>query len=199
MKEMKYMVICPQCNRAFDCRQGILLDGELVCPDCGQDNHEYVWTFNPANDKDCKDTDTRNMKRYPDFIPNDWRDCYELPLHIDNYCVYASDKNHTPSLSNFNIRFDDHGNFVEGEVERIKKIISIINGEIESDFDSDWSVDEDEPAQINYKGGHQFLVRGWGHLTGIGNAMNLPVEIAEKMQDGFISYIINRLNGAKNY
>lgn len=139
------------------------------------------------------------MKRYPDFIPNDWRDCYELPLHIDDYCVYASDKDHTSSLSNFNIRFDDHGNFVEGEVERIKKIISIINGEIESDFDSDWSVDEDEPVQINYKGEYQFLVRGWGHLTGSGNAMNLPVEIAEKMQDGFISYIINRLNGTKNY
>lgn len=31
MKEMKYRVICPQCNRAFDCRQGILLDGKLVC------------------------------------------------------------------------------------------------------------------------------------------------------------------------
>lgn len=196
---MKYRVICPQCNKAFDSRQGILLDGKLVCPDCGQDNHGYVWTFNPANDEDCKDTDTRDMKRYPDFIPNDWRDCYELPLHIDDYCVYAFDKDHTSSLSNFNIRFDDHGNFVEGEVERIKKIISIINGEIESDFDPDWSVDEDEPVQINYKGEYQFLVRGWGHLTGSGNAMNLPVEIAEKMQDGFISYIINRLNGTKNY
>ena len=69
---------------------------------------------------------------------------------------------------------------------------------MESDFESYWSVDENEPVQINYKGEYQFLVRGWGHLTGSGDAMNLPVEIAEKMQDGFITYIINRLNGLKN-
>lgn len=71
------------------------------------------------------------------------------------------------------------------------------NGEIESDFEPEWSTDENEPAQINYKGEYQFLVMGWGHLTGCGNAMNLPAEIAEKMQDGFIAYIINRLNNVK--
>lgn len=138
------------------------------------------------------------MKRYPNFIPTDWSDCYKLPLHLSKYSSHAYDSHNTMSLSSFNYKYDDNGDYAKGEIERVKKIISIINGEMESDFEPYWPVDEYEPVQINYKGGHQFLVRGWGHLTGRGAAMKLPVEIAEKMQDGFITYIINRLNGVKN-
>lgn len=130
------------------------------------------------------------VKRYPDFIPNDWTKCYKLPLHLDSYCLYAFDKDNTIALSDFDV-YDDE------DLERVAKIVSTINGEIESEFDPDWTIDKNDPVQINYKGKHQFLVRGWGHLTGSGNAMNLPEEIAEKIQDAFIEYILNRLNKIK--
>lgn len=129
------------------------------------------------------------MKRYPKFIPNDWRDCYKLPLHLDSYYLYAFDKDNTTALSFLDV-YDDN----EHEERVVTKIVSIINGEIESDFDPDWTIDKDDPVQINYKGEHQFLVRGWGYLTGSGNAMNLPEEIAIKIQDAFIEYILRRLN-----
>lgn len=135
------------------------------------------------------------VKRYPDFIPEDWTDCYELPLHLDKYGSYAYDSHDTMSLSSFNYKYDDNGDYAKGEIERVEKIISIINGEIESDFDPDWSVDEDDDTIVDYKGNAQFSVRGWGHLTGSGNAMNLPEELAVKMQDGFIRHIIDKLNG----
>lgn len=45
-----------------------------------------------------------------------------------------------------------------------------------------------------YDGKFHFLVRGWGYLTGCGG-LNLPKDLAAKMQDGFIEYILDRLNG----
>lgn len=146
---------------------------------------------------DCDDKHN-DVKKYPNFVPKKWTDCYELPLYLSKDGNYAYDNHDTMSLSSFNYKYDDCDNYINGEEERIKKIVAIINGDVESNFDPDWSVDEDDVCRINYKGEYQFLVRGWGHLTGSGNAMNLPVEIAEKMQDEFITYIINRLNGAKN-
>lgn len=197
MKEMKlkYRVICPVCSKPFDSRVGYLLNGRLVCPECRPTQYG-TWVSCPPDEVDRVD-ERNDMKRYPDFIPENWTDCYELPLHISKYGSYAYDSHDTMALSSFKYRYNDDGDYAEGEIERVEKIISIINGEIESDFEPAWSVDEHEPARINYKGEYQFLVRGWGHLTGCGNAMNLPVEIAEKMQDGFIAYIVARLNNAQ--
>lgn len=199
MKSLKYRAICPQCNNVFDSRYGKLLLGKLVCPDCGPTKYN-TWLSYSSNDKCDKEGNikSKEIKQYPDFIPKDWRDCYQLPIHLTPYYSFAMDKNSTPALSNFNIKYDNRGDYVKGEEERIKKIVAIINGEIESDFDPDWSISENDSVEIQYKGEYQFLVRGWRHLTGCG-AMSLPIKIAEKMQDGFITYIINRLNGAKNY
>ena len=192
MKEMKYRAICPVCNKSFDSRNGYLLNGKLICHECRPTQYN-TWISYP-DDVDC-DTGCNDMKRYPDFVPEDWTDCYELPLHLDKYGSYAYDCHDTMSLSSFNYKYDDCGDYVEGEIERVEKIISIINGEIESDFDPDWSVDEDDDTIVDYKGNVQFAVRGWGHLTGSGHAMNLPEELAVKMQDGFIHYIVDKLNG----
>ena len=26
-------------------------------------------------------------RQYPDFVPNNWIECYKLPLHFSDYCL----------------------------------------------------------------------------------------------------------------
>lgn len=84
------------------------------------------------------------------------------------------------------------GTHTETDKERINHLIDIINGKCPTDYEAKWTVGDDV-LEIYYKGKFQFLVRGWGHLTGCGG-LNLPGDLAAKMQDGFIAYILNKLN-----
>lgn len=97
------------------------------------------------------------------------------------------------ALSSFDLVYDENGDFASGEKERINHIIDIINGECPTDYEAKWTAGDDV-TEIYYKGKFQFLVRGWGRLTGCGG-LNLPEDLAAKMQDGFITYILNKLNG----
>lgn len=113
---------------------------------------------------------------------NKWKDIWKLPLVKFDYINYVHSSNGVTALSHFR---DDYDNAI------INKIVSIINGEINSDFLPEWKA---KGCEIFYRGEYAFCVRGWGHLIGIGG-LHLPVDIAEKIQDGFISYILSRLNG----
>lgn len=201
MKDLKYRVICPLCGKVFDSREGELLDGKLVCPDCFKDYRQYtIWGgYGGSNQDEDNETNAKELekKQYPNFVPKDWTECYKLPLHFALYGIYAFDADGGMALSCFNYKYDERGNYMAGETERIKHIVDIINGEKPSDFEPEWELDENKTCQINYKGEFQFLVRGWGHLTGCGG-LNLPGELAAEMQDGFINYILDRLNGG-NY
>lgn len=201
MKDLKYRAICPLCGKAFDSREGELLDESLVCPDCFKDYRHYtIWNgCDGSNQDEDNETNAKELekKQYPNFVPKDWTECYKLPLHLVLYGCYAFDADGDMALSCFNYKYDERGNYMAGEEERIKHIVDIINGEKPSDFEPEWELDENETCQINYKGEFQFLVRGWGHLTGCGG-LNLPAELAAEMQDGFINYILDRLNGG-NY
>lgn len=196
--KLKYRVICPLCGKAFDSREGELLDGKLVCPDCFKDCGQYVtWSaYNGSNQDKNNEANTKELekKQYPEFVPKNWTDCYKMPLHLDKYGVFAWDAEGNMALSDFNYKYDERGNFLPGEWERIKHIIDVINGNCPSDFNSEWKLSDIESCAINYNGEYQFLVRGWGHLTGCGG-LNLPEDLAAKIQDEFIDYIINRLNG----
>ena len=194
-KELKYRVICPLCSKSFDSRDGKLSpDGKVVCQEC-YDHFGFgtymVWVADYPEDEM---TEKKQYKQYPEFVPKDWSECYKLPLHLDDYCVYAWDAENGMALSNFNLKYDEEGNYLHGEQERIKHIIDVINGDCSSDFEPEWDISNDEPCKITYKGKQQFLVRGWGHLTGCGG-LNLPEKLASEMQDGFIDYILGRLNG----
>lgn len=147
-------------------------------------------------DEDDSEIDEKEYKKsqYPEFVPKSWKDCYKLPLHLDDYCVFAWDANGNMALSCFNLKYDEKGNYLLGEPERIKHIINVINGDCAPIFDSKWKLSDDESCAITYDGEKQFLVRGWGHLTGCGG-LNLPEELAAKMQDEFINYILDKLNG----
>ena len=194
-KDLKYRAICPLCGKSFDSRdEKFSPDGKVVCHEC-YDRFGFrtymVWGGDyPEDEKSEK----KPYEHYPKFVPKDWRDCYKLPLHLDDYCVYAWDAENGMALSNFNLKYDEEGNYLHGEQERIKHIIDVINGDCSSDFEPEWDISNDEPCKITYKGKQQFLVRGWGHLTGCGS-LNLPAKLAAEIQDGFINYIIDKLNG----
>lgn len=200
-KDLRYRAICPMCNRAFNSNFGNLVDGKLVCPICSAKHSHYNEYF-PLGDLIIPEINGMNSEfseeeykrpQYPEFVPKDWTECYKLPLHLDKYCVYAWDADDGTALSNFNLKYDESGNYLHGEEERIKHIIDVINGNCPSDFDPEWDISNDDPCKITYKGKQQFLVRGWGHLTGCGG-LNLPEKLASEMQDGFINYILDRLN-----
>ena len=113
-----------------------------------------------------------------------WEDVWKLPLDKFEYYDYIHSSNGVLACSNF--RYD-----WASDAAMINKIVSIINGEIDSDFLPEWKADG---CEILYQGEYAFCVRGWGHLIGIGG-LHLSVDIAKKIQDGFISYILSRLNG----
>lgn len=199
-KELKYRVICPLCGKSFDSRDGKLSpDGKVVCPECYE--HFGFATnifptydvYNVDNADKQPEAEDFEKNQYPNFVPKDWTECYRLPLHLDDYCVFAWDADGGMALSSFQLKYDEEGNYLPGERERIKHIIDVINGDCSSDFESEWKL-SDDPCKITYKGEYQFLVRGWGHLIGCG-ALNLPTKLAAEMQDGFINYILDRLNG----
>lgn len=197
-KELKYRVICPLCSKSFDSRDGKLSpDGKVVCQEC-YDHFgfaTYIWTTYEGYNADKQlEAEDFEKNQYPNFVPKDWSECYKLPLHLDDYCVYAWDVENCVALSNFNLKYDEEGNYLHGEQNRIKHIIDVINGDCSSDFEPEWDISNDDPCKITYKGKQQFLVRGWGHLTGCGG-LNLPEKLASEMQDGFIDYILDRLNG----
>lgn len=118
--------------------------------------------------------------------PTKWEDVWELPLSKYEYVDYVDSSNGVLTLSHFK----DEWTFDEDDAA-INKIVSIINGEMDSDFLPEWEADG---CDILYQGAYAFCVRGWGYLTGTGG-LNLPEGDAEKIQDEFISYILSRLNG----
>lgn len=123
------------------------------------------------------------MEKGKDYS-NKWKDIWKLPLVKFDYIDFIQSSNGVLALSYFR---DDWAS----NTTMINKIVSIINGEINSDFLPEWKADG---CEISYQGEYAFCVRGWGHLIGIGG-LNLSIDDAEKIQDGFISYILSRLNG----
>ena len=136
----------------------------------------------------------RHKRQYLNSVPNNWTECYKLPLHLDDYCSYAWDVDGNMALSAFDLVYDEHDDFAPGEKERINHIIDIINGECPTDYEAKWTTGDDV-TEIYYDGKFQFLVRGWGYLTGCGG-LNLPEDLAAKIQDEFIAYILGKLNGS---
>ena len=136
----------------------------------------------------------RYKRQYPNSVPKNWTEYYRLPLHLDDYCLYAWDVDGNMALSAFNLVYDEHDDFAPGEKERINHIIDIINDECPTDYEAKWTTGDDV-TEIYYDGKFQFLVRGWGYLTSCGG-LNLPKDLAAKIQDEFIEYILGKLNGS---
>lgn len=115
---------------------------------------------------------------------NKWKDIWKFPLSKLDDLDYVYSSNGVLAVSNFKDEWS-----LEDTV--INKIVSIINGDIESDFLPEWQA---IGCDIFYQREYAFSVRGWGYLIS-SRELSLSTDIAKKIQDGFISYILSRLNG----
>ena len=115
----------------------------------------------------------------------DWKDVYQWPLRKDEYGHYAFSKNGTMAITfNFNIN----------DMKFMEKFVAIVNGEKENEKTAgQWRADG---VDIYCNDIPVCCVRGWGYLTGVGG-LHLPIEEAIKIQDGFVNYILGRLNNRK--
>ena len=128
-----------------------------------------------------------------------WKDVYKFPLHNEDYCpfmVMTADGERAfdfewPAWENY-----DKTDRVSDETQT--KIISKLNGEnviIEDFYNFSYNNAGDIYAYSSKtnKNKHIMMIRGWGYLTGCG-ALNLPNEVAAKIQDDFGQYIVETLN-----
>lgn len=105
-----------------------------------------------------------------------FEDVYLLPISIDEFCPIHIKSNN--NITTFNIISDD--------MELVKDILSVINGESDKKFeDVEY---QDEIIKVNGK--KIFLIRGWGHLTG---TLQLDPNNAIKIQDDFCNWMIKKL------
>ena len=119
----------------------------------------------------------------------DWRDVWELPLHLDEFDSYAFSKNGVMALT----FVDAH---TKWQILENRRIVAIINGSEESDGQHEYI--HNGYADISCDAERiVFSVRGWGYLTGTGG-LHLSEKDAARIQDNFIEYILNRLNGKNN-
>lgn len=70
------------------------------------------------------------------------------------------------------------------------KLADILNGKTDPVSSRKY---EYRAPEILLDGEVLFVVRGWGYLTGTGG-LNLPVEEANKIQDEFAEWVIEKLN-----
>lgn len=75
----------------------------------------------------------------------------------------------------------------QSDVEYLSDLIAAINGEKPGVYDA--SIDR---GRIVVDGKRVLLARGWGMLIGRG-ALNLPPDVAARIQDEFIEYCVKQL------
>ena len=55
-------------------------------------------------------------RQYPDFVPNNWTECYKLPLHLDDYGSYAWDADGNMALTFYNSLCDETVDFIKQQI-----------------------------------------------------------------------------------
>lgn len=112
----------------------------------------------------------------------DWKEVWKLPLW-DDKSGYAWDSENTMALT--------AEGYEEEDMKMMSDIVAAINGEKEFENKGGWTA---IGCDIYHNGELKFYARGWGHLTSP-SGCNLSSEEAAKTQDGFINYILEKLNG----
>lgn len=117
------------------------------------------------------------------MMDNSWKDIYRLPLKTDEFGWHYVFSDNGVMAMTFDFDIKDE-KLVDG-------IVGCLNGKHGNTV---------RPGEWNTKGcdvycgdGFVFSVRGWGHLTGCGG-LNLPHGKAVEIQDGFVEYILGKLN-----
>ena len=120
------------------------------------------------------------------------KDIYFPPFTKDKHSSWVWDANGRNFVFQFEPRFDDKGDFIEGWQALEQEIMEVVNGKTPT-FDKRFYAKD---GQIYYEGDDipVITIRGWGNLTGTGS-WNLPAEEAANIQDTFAEFLIEKLNG----
>ena len=109
-----------------------------------------------------------------------FNDIYRFPLRVCDSLVYVWTDNGVKAFNNL-VGFDKDGE------KYLNDLIAAINGDNPGVYDA-----TAENGRILVNGKKALLARGWGHLTG-GGALNLPLDVAAKIQDDFIAFCVSQL------
>jgi len=139
------------------------------------------------------------------------KDAFRPKFTVSPYAIYVFDGDGNvamnvllPCKTNNGGKLDD----TDLNARFLKYVISILNNEepepdviasdtmkhIEWYSDGGFIFTHSKATGVDIK---VFLIRGWGHLTGIGG-LHLPQEEAARLQDEFEQYIVETLNKASN-
>lgn len=113
-------------------------------------------------------------------MKKNFKDIYKLPLSVCDSHVYVWTENGVMAFNNL-------VGFEESDVEYLNNLVAAINGETPGVYNA-----EAKDGRIFVDGEKVLLARGWGYLTG-GGALNLPSDVAAKMQDDFIAFCVLQL------
>jgi hypothetical protein len=113
-------------------------------------------------------------------MKKNFKDIYKLPLSVCNSHVYVWTENGVMAFNNL-------VGFEESDVAYLNSLVAAINGDESGVYNA-----EAKGGRILVNGKKVLLARGWGHLTG-GGALNLPADVAAKMQDDFIAFCVSQL------
>lgn len=156
-----------------------------TCSDCKVNPKSFC---KKAKHAACSRTPVNDCPHFELAKVPSWKEVYQLPLHIDKHGSYAWSKNGTMALT-FETG-EGEKQFVKA-MKRADKILRCINGENVHVSDISWHLKNE--CEVYLGDEWVFTVRGWGHLTGIGG-LHLNADQACEVQDGFIKYILERLN-----
>ena len=110
----------------------------------------------------------------------DFKEMYRFPLMVEEPYIYVRTASRHVAFNNL------IGN-KEADLEYLSDLIAAINGEKPGVYDA--SV---EFGRIVIDGKRVLLARGWGRLIGSG-ALNLPLDVAAKIQDEFVEFCVKQL------
>lgn len=110
----------------------------------------------------------------------DFKEMYHFPLMVEEPYAYVWTANRYVAFNNL------IGN-KESDLEYLSDLVAAINGEKPGVYDA-----FAEFGRIVIDGKRVLLARGWGRLIGSG-ALNLPLDVAAKIQDEFVDYCVKQL------
>lgn len=134
------------------------------------------------------------MKKIPDF-----KEIYKLPLKYEEACpfmVLTADGRRA-----FDFEWPAWSTYEKGlgiDAKSVHDIIAKLNGDSNIIIENYYNFTYKDCkiwafSAKTKKKKHIMLIRGWGHLTGIGG-LHLKDEDAAKIQDDFGQYIVETLN-----
>lgn len=109
-----------------------------------------------------------------------FKEVYRFPLTVEEPYVYVR-------TADGYVAFNNLVGYEYADVDYLYDLVAAINGEKRGVYDASM-----ENGRIVVDGKRVLLARGWGRLIGSG-ALNLPADVAARIQDEFVDYCVKQL------